>query len=188
MDLPSRQARCVVGLLPGQLEGVQVSLGDIHSYGMISHLFFSCACNASLAAHVSIQDDEKRRWRPNSQTALKGQRGHGPTTATLGSSRAPRVAPFKHTSEDILSSWRAGSPPSQVVPCKCSPRFPRAGRREQALDFPTLTCVKLKKIIPLVSRTYRLFHARLVSIASCSRFLLRPTHPVEKDLARYSPE
>ena len=102
------KARCVVGelggLLPGQLEGVQVSLGDIHSYGMISHLFFSCACNASLAAHVSIQDDEKRRWRPNSQTALKGQRGHGPTTATLGSSRAPRVAPFKHTSEGFQPS------------------------------------------------------------------------------------
>ena len=34
--------------------------------------------------------------------------------ATLGSSRAPRVAPFKHTSEDILSSSRAGSPRSQA--------------------------------------------------------------------------
>ena len=97
---------------------------DIHSYG-ISHLFFSCACNASLAAHVSI-DDEKRRWRPNSQTALKGQRGHGPTTATLGSSRAPRVAPFKHTSEGILPSARAGSPRSQACSMQARASCPRS--------------------------------------------------------------
>ena len=40
----------------GRGEGVQPGFRDVDSDGMLGHLLFSCACHASLDAHVSIQD------------------------------------------------------------------------------------------------------------------------------------